>query len=139
MKRRIFAILVILGLTSICQATSNPTDAGTETNRIKAVVAKCADLMSKNQLPGLSPNDHGNIHGYQLTEAMKKALVDEGLISGTMLVDVKGYSDPYLIGMVTVDGRNFAYFFIAENSNVRLVSSYRAETNTWVKIAPRRN
>ena len=134
MKKYILIIFCTLILTVACKAESNPTDAGTETNRIKAVMEKCAELLNKNQLPGLSPNDHGDIHGYQLTEAMKKTLVDKRLISDKMLTDVKGYSDPYFIGMATDDGRSFAYFFIAENSNVRLVSSYCAETNTWIRI-----
>lgn len=48
--------------------------------------------------------------------------------------DIKGYTDSYIMGIVTKDNRNYAYCFYTENGDVRLVSSYDYVTNGWVKI-----
>jgi hypothetical protein len=134
MKTYALCLLFILSLTPICRADSDSSDTYAETNRIKAVAVKCAELLENDQLPGLSHNDHGDIHGYQLTSAMKKALVEKKLINDEMLDDVKGYRDSYIMGVVTKDNRNYAYFFYVANGDVRLVSAYHFEANVWVKI-----
>ena len=65
---------------------------------------------------------------------MKGLLVEKKLVNEKMLDDVKGYSDSYIMGIVTKDNRNYAYFFYVENGDVRLVASYHYATNGWVKI-----
>jgi hypothetical protein len=134
MKTHVLCLFFVLSLTSICRADSTSSDTYAETNRLKAVTVKLVELLEDNQLPGLSQNDHGSIHGYQLTPAMKGLLVEKKLVNEKMLDDVKGYSDSYIMGIVTKDNRNYAYFFYVENGDVRLVASYHYATNGWVKI-----
>jgi hypothetical protein len=98
------------------------------------VVIKWSELLYGGSLPGLSENDHGDIHGYELTVSVRQLLLKNKVVSEKMLSDVTGFKDPFLVGIVTKDNRNYAYFLYAENGDVRLVSSYRLGTNGWVKI-----
>ncbi len=119
---------------SICRASSNSDDTNQQTNDLKAVTGKFVELLDDGKLPGLSKGDHGNLNGYQLTDSVKKFLLDNNLLDKKMLHDVDGYHDPYFIAVDTKDGRRYGYFFSPEAGDIILVSAYHWDNGEWVKI-----
>jgi hypothetical protein len=134
MKKYLFFLLFLLCCLSVCRASSNSDDANHQTNELKAVTGKLVELLEDGKLPGLSKDDHGDMHGYQLTDSVRELLLDKKLLNKKMLHDVDGYHDPYFVGVDTKDGRHYGYFFSPEEGDVLLVSSYHWDNGEWVKI-----
>jgi hypothetical protein len=121
-------LFCLLCCLSGCRSALSSDDAQ-ETNNLKAVIQKCCELIDDGKLPGVSKDDHGELNGYQLTDSIKKDLIDKKIIP-----DVEGYRDAYVIDIKTKDNRNYKYFFSIENGNVVLISSYYWENGGWGKI-----
>jgi hypothetical protein len=134
MKLKLFVILFMFSVLNACRATPEPNDSNQETNDLKAVIQKWVDLLDAGKLPGMSKDDHGNTYGYPLNKDMKKLLLDKKTVDSKMLSDVKNYNNAYVVGTITTDNRNYAYFFYVEKGDVELVSAYQYKTNMWVKI-----
>lgn len=134
MKQWILIIIFTLIFFGVGHTAPNFNDLNQQTNDLKAVSIKLFELRDEGKLPGISANDHGNLSGFQLTEANKKVAVEKQWVTEDMLKDVRGYEKSYVIEMITTDSRSYCYFFFEQNSEVALISAYQYQTNGWFRI-----
>jgi len=95
-------------------------------------------MRDEEKLPGLSKNEHGKANLYPLTPDLKKQWREEKLLNDTMLSDVAGCNEAYVMAIETEKSERFLrYFFCVENRKIRLASAYHFPNGHWVKLSPK--